>query len=413
MTAREEEQRNILESRPLHHVMVFFQQAEKLGAPGILLIQFLVAGLVALFFHLLRARLAISLYAAAALLLFSLGDVALLLWLPRRRISFGPWKAQTAVLLAPRALASIALAIAGPWLGWVPALAALILAQLCGALLLWWAAVIEVRRLQLTRVNLHVDALPPGNAPLRLLHIGDIHLERLTEREEQLLELAREARPDLIVMTGDYLNLSYNTDDVTKRQLVELLARLEAPCGVYATLGSPTADLRHEVVPLLESLPLCLLRDDWVEVKVDHKVSLILLGLDCTHFLDEDGESLARVAAAAPNSAPRVLLYHSPELMPEAVKRKIDLYVCGHTHGGQVRLPLIGPLLTSSQLGRRYVMGHYRQGKTNLYVSRGVGLEGLSAPRVRLLAPPEITLFTLHPAPTSPTSHEPLPESDN
>ncbi|RMD51504.1 MAG: metallophosphoesterase, partial [Candidatus Thermofonsia bacterium] len=65
------------------------------------------------------------------------------------------------------------------------------------------------------------------------------------------------------------------------------------------------------------------------------------------------------------------------------------------THGGQVRLPVIGPLLTSSQLGRRYVMGLYREGRTHLYVSRGVGLEGLSAPRVRFLAPPEITLFTI------------------
>lgn len=392
--------------------MVFFQQAEKLGAPAILLIQFLTAGLTASLFYLLQAPLPISFYAAGALFLFSLADVALLLWLPRRRISFGPWKAQTAVLLAPRTVVSVALAIAGPWIGWVPTLAALVLAQVCGVLLLWWAAVIEARRLQLTHLNLHVDALPPGSEPLRLLHISDIHLERLTEREEQLLALARAARPDLIVMTGDYLNLSYNRDDLAKSQIVELLSRLEAPYGVYATLGSPPADLRHEVVPLLESLPLCLLRDEWVEVNVGRGASLVLLGLDCTHFLDEDGRSLAKVAAAAPNSAPRVLLYHSPELMPEAVKRNIDLYVCGHTHGGQVRLPLIGPLLTSSQLGRRYVMGHYRQGKTNLYVSRGVGLEGLSAPRVRLLAPPEITLITLRPTPDSRPNLEPRAASN-
>jgi hypothetical protein len=83
--------------------------------------------------------------------------------------------------------------------------------------------------------------------------------------------------------------------------------------------------------------------------------------------------------------------------MPQAVELGIDLYLCGHTHGGQVRLPVIGPLLTSSHLGREYVMGHYQVGQTHLYVSRGVGLEGLSAPRVRLLAPPEITLLTLLP----------------
>jgi predicted MPP superfamily phosphohydrolase len=81
--------------------------------------------------------------------------------------------------------------------------------------------------------------------------------------------------------------------------------------------------------------------------------------------------------------------------MPQAIEHGIDLYLCGHTHGGQVRLPVIGAVLTSSRLGRRYVMGHYHEGRTHLYVSRGVGFEGLGAPRVRLFCPPEITLITL------------------
>ena len=113
--------------------------------------------------------------------------------------------------------------------------------------------------------------------------------------------------------------------------------------------------------------------------------------------MEEDGRRLGRLVEQAPNGVPRVLLYHSPELMPQAAGHGLDLYLCGHTHGGQVRVPGYGALITSSQLGREYVMGHYRRGTTNLYVSRGVGLEGLSAPRVRFLAPPEITLVTLHP----------------
>ena len=148
---------------------------------------------------------------------------------------------------------------------------------------------------------------------------------------------------------------------------------------------------------MLEGLPLQLLRDEWLTVDLQNGTKLVLLGLDCTHHLDRDTARLKEVASAAPNSAPRVLLYHSPELMPAAVENDVDLYLCGHTHGGQVRLPLIGPILTSSQLGRRYVMGYYYEGATHLYVSRGVGLEGLSAPRVRLMAPPEITLVTFHP----------------
>jgi predicted MPP superfamily phosphohydrolase len=154
-------------------------------------------------------------------------------------------------------------------------------------------------------------------------------------------------------------------------------------------------DLREEVVPIFAGLDICLMRWDTAVVHLDAGRELTILGMDCTHHLPTDRQRLAQLVNQSPTRSPRLLLYHSPELMPEAVQHDLDLYLCGHTHGGQVRLPFIGPLLTSSQLGRRYVMGLYREGRTHLYVSRGIGLEGLSAPRVRFMAPPEMTLVTV------------------
>jgi predicted MPP superfamily phosphohydrolase len=119
--------------------------------------------------------------------------------------------------------------------------------------------------------------------------------------------------------------------------------------------------------------------------------------MDCSHHLPTDEALLDEIMAEAPRHLPQVLLYHSPELMPQVAGHGVDLYLCGHTHGGQVRLPLIGPLLTSSQLGRRFVMGLYKLGRTQLYVSRGIGLEGLSAPRVRFFCPPEMTVISIMP----------------
>ena len=75
-----------------------------------------------------------------------------------------------------------------------------------------------------------------------------------------------------------------------------------------------------------------------------------------------------------------ILLYHMPDLMPEAEAQGIDLYLAGHTHGGQWRLPGYGALITSSIFGKRYEMGHYTEGGTQLYVSRGLGMEGLFSP---------------------------------
>ena len=171
-----------------------------------------------------------------------------------------------------------------------------------------------------------------------------------------------------------------------------LLGQLHARYGVFAVLGTPPVDLPAVMPQVFAGLPARLLRDEAVVVTLSRGRRLTLLGLDCHHDIPRDTATLDRVLAGAADAGPRVLLYHSPELMPAAVERGIDLYLCGHTHGGQVRLPLIGPLLTASQLGRRYVMGHYQEGRTHLYVTRGVGFEGLAAPRVRLFCPPEVGL---------------------
>jgi predicted MPP superfamily phosphohydrolase len=81
--------------------------------------------------------------------------------------------------------------------------------------------------------------------------------------------------------------------------------------------------------------------------------------------------------------------------MPEAVELGVDLYLCGHTHGGQIRLPGFGALITSSEFWKRYEMGRYEENGTTLYVSRGLGMEGLGAPRARFLSRPEIIEWRL------------------
>lgn len=323
------------------------------------------------------------------------GDMLLLHSLPRRGLSFGPWKSQFVVLALPRLTAALLLAgvgwLAGAWLGFI----LFVVVQVGASATAVWGFVIEPFRVGLSELTIATDRLPPGAAPIRFLHISDLHVERLSKRETAVLRLAQQANPDFIVITGDYVNLSYNTDPVTHRQVRQLLQKLDAPHGVFATLGSITVDLRAEVVPIFAGLPITLMRQDWQTVRLGPERELVLLGMDCTHHLPTDRARLANLHAQAPNSVPQILLYHSPELMPEAVDHGLDLYLCGHTHGGQVRLPLIGALITSSQLGRQYVMGHYQEGRTNLYVSRGLGLEGLSAPRVRFMAPPEMLLVTL------------------
>lgn len=389
---------DVLKGEWLHLVMVAFHMPASWPAWAVAGASLLLTLLAGAFWWAAPAARQSSAPVMALLWLFMIGDGLLLLSLPRKGLSFGPWKAQFFTLAVPRVMAAGLIGIVIGATGWELGLLALFLVQLAGTISLYWAAVIEPFRLTLTQYELRSDRLPAGSAPIRLLHISDLHVERLTQREAHVLQLIAQSQPDLILVTGDYVNLSYHRDPVTLAQVKHLLSQMSAPYGVFATLGSPPVDLRETVVPLFDDIPVALLRQQWTRVDLDGERSVVLMGMDCTHHLPTDRGRLERLSAAAPNGDPQILLYHSPELMPEAAALGIDLYLCGHTHGGQVRLPLVGPLITSSQLGRQFVMGPYRQGRTHLYVSRGIGLEGLSAPRVRFLSPPEMTMITLLPA---------------
>jgi hypothetical protein len=92
---------------------------------------------------------------------------------------------------------------------------------------------------------------------------------------------------------------------------------------------------------------------------------------------------------------PVVLLYHYPDEIALAAAQGVDLYLAGHTHGGQVRIPWYGAVITLTRTGKRFEWGPYAMGDTRMYVNRGIGMEGGTAPRVRFLARPEVTVFDL------------------
>ena len=330
-----------------------------------------------------------------SLLLFFGADWLLLAWLPRARRSFGPVNPQLLFMIIPRllvAMVTVAPAAFG-WPGW--GLALFLGLELAGTMAYVWGLAVEPQRLSCTSLSITSPHLPAQADPIRLLHLSDFHLERLTRREEKILSFIEAARPDLIVISGDYLNASYRCEPEAVAQIRRLLAQLHAPYGVYAVLGTPLIDLPY-IAPLhFQGTDIQLLRRDVVDIDLGEGRRLALLGLDCSHDMAHDGQLLKRLAAIAPADATRLLLYHSPELMPQAPQHGIHLYLCGHTHGGQLRLPGYGALFTSAATGKRYEMGRYDENGTTLYVSRGIGLEGLSLPRLRLFCPPEITLVTI------------------
>lgn len=373
-----------LEHTPLHTLLVMTNRLQALPTVLVVLVIVFNAALVWIVWRdhdgglLTLAGFAV---AAAA-------NWLLLLMLRRAGRSFGPDKPSA---LALSVLFMLILNVLGLlnlpwWLGWL-ALAAV-------TALVFYSTWIEPFRLGVTVQQYHTSKWN-GAPPLRLLQVGDIHVERVTPRERRLNQIIRQIEPDVIVFTGDFVNLSNTHDPVAEQAIREIISEWRAPLGVYCVSGTPLVEPLERVQDFVSGLDnLKLLPNEWTSITTPGG-ALNILGLVVTHDMAKDRALLQTMMQAAPKTGMNLLLMHPPDIAPEANECGIDLYLCGHTHGGQIRLPLIGSLFSSSHLGNRFIMGRYELGTTTLYTARGVGLEGLGAPRARFLCPPEIVLWEI------------------
>jgi predicted MPP superfamily phosphohydrolase len=387
-----------LEQRPLHLALVAFNDLSRLPAAVVAFFALGLATLAGLAWRWASGTNWSELATGGLYLVFVLFDWAFLWLLPRKNIAYGPVEPPLLALAVLRWVLALAGAGLVAWPGLPLGLPFGLLAFLYGIIsaLCVYGVVIEPFHQTVTEMTFCSSKLSPDAPPVRLLQMGDFHIERrLTRRERDLLETVKALAPDVIVITGDYLNLSYVYDEEALQAARAFLSRLCAPFGVYAATGSPPVDPPAVIEKLFEGLEnILLLQNENVAVDVRGQ-RFHVAGIVCSHDPDIDPGRLNESLTGAPDDVLKIALYHSPDLMPEMVEAGVDLHLAGHTHGGQVRLPFYGALLTSSVFGKRYEMGHYQEGSTHLYVARGIGMEGLGAPRARFLCPPEIVLWTM------------------
>jgi predicted MPP superfamily phosphohydrolase len=329
------------------------------------------------------------LWLAGLLIAFSLADWVSLAWLPRLGRSFGPVKPSLFALSGFRALIAVAVRLVWPHV-WI-----VLAAQMALLALGVYATWIEPFRLRVTYETLYSPRLDPSLPPVRLLHIGDLHVERMTRREVKLQQLIDGLSPDLIVFSGDFVNLSYQYDPLAVEHIRRVIRGWSAPSGVYCVSGTPLVESIEDVAAFIEGSQLRWLRNEAVTIDAGGQ-RLAVLGVDGAQWREG---ALPRLHAASggldDERTCRVLLYHTPDVAPEAAGLGFDLQLSGHTHGGQLRLPFFGAIITASEFGKRFEMGRYEVGDMTLYVTRGIGMEGGAAPRARFLCPPEMTLWTL------------------
>lgn len=255
------------------------------------------------------------------------------------------------------------------------------------------AYVVEPLWVETTTLSLAFESLSPDAPPVRIAHVTDTHIERSSYREASTVARINALQPDIIVLSGDYLNTSYATDPIAANDFRAFVAQLKAPHGIYAVRG--TVERTPEYMSwLVQGSELIWLENQAHTVNVRGQL-VTLIGVACSHNRTQDAVRLDKAMLDVPEGTLTVLLYHSPDLIHEAAQHHVDLILGGHTHGGQLRLPFYGAIVTSSVYGKRYEAGMARQGDTLMYISRGLGFEGGVMPRARFLCRPEIVRVEL------------------
>ncbi len=245
----------------------------------------------------------------------------------------------------------------------------------------------NTRRPVFEELTLEFDSLPAGFDGFRVLHLSDMHFPQDDPEFVRLLSnRVKGVETDLCVFTGDYRFGHAGPVDYIIDAMADMVSRIRSHRGFLAILGNH--DHTAFVGPL-QDLGITVLLNQHVEI--DNGADRIrVAGVDDPFHFQCDDLSLA--TEGIPDDAFTILLAHSPQLAEKAPDYGVDLYLCGHTHWGQIALPYIGGIYFNTPSRRRYCVGQWRSGAMLGYTSPGLGVTDLS---VRFNCPPAATMLHL------------------
>lgn len=242
-------------------------------------------------------------------------------------------------------------------------------------------------------VEINYYTVPAGNPavvrPFRIVHITDLHVCSWNKPSNlaRIVEIINGVKPDYVLMTGDYVS--------HYRELIpgcaKMLSGLKPIKKVIGTSGN------HDWWVDCEYMSACLEKNGVIMLsnkflrENDNEADLCFIGIDDIYTGHDNIEKTFR---DVPKNSYKILLSHSPDVIETAKEKNIDIVLAGHTHGGQVRLPIIGAVYIPSKYGRKYAQGWFNDGNTKMFVNRGLGS---IFPPIRFLCKKEIVVMEIVP----------------
>ena len=255
-----------------------------------------------------------------------------------------------------------------------------------------WGFLVEPSRLRSESYEIAPTRWPTACDGLRIVVLTDLHVGSPFNglgNLDRIIALTRSAEPDLILLAGDYVIQGVAGGRFTPpEQIAAALGSLSAPLGVWAVLGNHDHWLdAGRVRSAFESVGIPFLEDRATQLD-SQSCSFWLVGVsDFWEGAHDVNQALSEVT----DSSPVVVFTHNPDVFPE-VPARVNLTIAGHTHGGQVYLPLVGRPIVPSDYGQRFAIGPIVERGRHLFVSPGLGTSILP---VRFLVPPEVSVLTL------------------
>jgi uncharacterized protein len=265
--------------------------------------------------------------------------------------------------------------------------------------------------LRVDRLWIEIEGLPPALTGTRIVQLSDLHFDGLRLSNwllQDAIAASNLAQPDIVVLTGDYV-----TDDPAPiYELAKQLRKLQSRLGIYAVLGNHDLERASSRVDITDALNQAGIEVLWNQIAYPFGSDFPIVGL--ADFWSR--EFNLAVLSELDEATPRLVLSHNPDSAVRLQAWRVDLQLSGHTHGGQIVIPGLGPIPTWYQQIRRYVpkplrrwipymreerykvvrhwewaQGLHQVGTNYLYVNRGLG----TFPPGRLFCPPEVTVITL------------------
>ncbi len=251
---------------------------------------------------------------------------------------------------------------------------------------------IEPNWIEVVPIQLTIPNLSPAFNKFKIVQISDLHSNRFmpAKRLDRIIKLVNQQKPDVIAITGDFIT---KHEDFNSQELEEKLSKLVSQISTLSVLGNH--DHRGNA-NATDNLKQALVRSN--VTNLDNQVYVIERGTEKLTFAGVDDPywgkpDLDRVIKLLPDNSAAILLVHEPDYIKEsAATHKFALQLSGHSHGGQIKIPFLNPLILPYG-GKKYFAGLNQVENTLEYTNRGLGMTGLP---LRINSRPEITVFTLH-----------------